>query len=270
MSKKRGKEESSKGDTLSYKDYRKALLPLHVELVKLQEWVVTRARRSASSSKDAMARARAASSRRSPSASVRASFGSSRCRSDRTGKVADVHSALPAASAGGGRGRDLRPQLVQPRRRRTRDGLLHGGAGEALPERGADRGTGDHRFRRDPAQILARGEPGGADASARGAHRRRPQDLEAVDDGSEVLQPLVRLFPGARRHVRGDRHGMAPWYVAIRRQTARAGSTSSAHLLGQIPYEAIAAQEGEAPEAASSRRAIRAPDYPFKFITEEF
>ena len=45
---------------------------------------------------------------------------------------------------------------------------------------------------RDPAhQILAGGEPGGADPSARGAHRRSAQDLETVADGPEVLQPLV-------------------------------------------------------------------------------
>ena len=38
---------------------------------------------------------------------------------------------------GGRRGRDLRPQLVQPRRGRAGDGLLHRGAGEALPGGGA-------------------------------------------------------------------------------------------------------------------------------------
>ena len=55
-------------------------------------------------------------------------------------------------------------------------------------------------------QVLAGGEPRGADAPARGAHRRRPQDLEALADGPEVLQPLVRLLARARRDVRGHRH----------------------------------------------------------------
>ena len=54
---------------------------------------------------------------------------------DRAREVADVHPALHAAPAGGRRGRDLRPQLVQPRRRRARDGLLHRGAGQAIPRR---------------------------------------------------------------------------------------------------------------------------------------
>jgi polyphosphate kinase 2 (PPK2 family) len=41
MAKTRTKGDPSvEGKTLSYKDYRKALFQLHVELVKLQEWVV--------------------------------------------------------------------------------------------------------------------------------------------------------------------------------------------------------------------------------------
>ena len=39
-------------------------------------------------------------------------------------------------------------------------------------------------------QILARGQSGGTDSPARGAHRRWPQDLEAVTHGPQVLQPL--------------------------------------------------------------------------------
>ncbi|PRY08524.1 polyphosphate kinase 2 [Paraburkholderia sp. BL25I1N1] len=41
MAKTRGKEvPSAEGNALSYKEYRKALFDLHVELVKLQQWVV--------------------------------------------------------------------------------------------------------------------------------------------------------------------------------------------------------------------------------------
>ena len=53
---------------------------------------------------------------------------------DRAREDADVPPALPPPLPGGGRGRDLRPQLVQPRRRRAGDGLLHRGAGEAFLE----------------------------------------------------------------------------------------------------------------------------------------
>ena len=58
------------------------------------------------------------------------------------------------------------------------------------------------------AEILARGQREGTDASADGAHRRWSEDLEALADGFEVLQPLVRLFPRTRRDASGDRHLM--------------------------------------------------------------
>ena len=74
-----------------------------------------------------------------------------------------------------------------------------------------------------PHQVLARGERGGADPAARRAHRRRAQDLEALADGPQVLQPLVRLLAGARRDVRGDRHRLrALVRGADGRQEARA------------------------------------------------
>ncbi len=41
-------EETSGNKKLKRKDYERELEKLHVELVKLQEWVATRARRSAS------------------------------------------------------------------------------------------------------------------------------------------------------------------------------------------------------------------------------
>ena len=50
---------------------------------------------------------------------------------DRPGKVADVYSAIHAAFSGRRRDRHLRPQLVQSRRRRTRDGILLDGAGRS-------------------------------------------------------------------------------------------------------------------------------------------
>ena len=56
---------------------------------------------------------------------------------DRAREEPDVPAALPAAHAGGRRSRDLGPQLVQPRGRRARDGLLPRGAREALPRAGA-------------------------------------------------------------------------------------------------------------------------------------
>ena len=48
------------------------------------------------------------------------------------------------------------------------------------------------------AQVLARGQPGRAGNAAKSPDRRRAQDLEALQDGSEVFRTLGRLHPGTR------------------------------------------------------------------------
>ena len=70
---------------------------------------------------------------------------------DRAREVADVYPALPRPHARRRRGADLRPQLVQPPRRRAGDGLLHRGAGAPVPRARAALRGGDRRERRaDP------------------------------------------------------------------------------------------------------------------------
>ena len=71
-------------------------------------------------------------------------------------------------------------------------------------------------------EILARSQPGRTDPPPGIAHRRRTEDLEALADGPEVLQPLVRLLAGTRRDVRGDRYGLG---AVVRRSapTTRSG-----------------------------------------------
>ena len=82
---------------------------------------------------------------------------------------------------------------------------------------------GDGRLRHHPDQVLARGRPRRADQAAGEPDRRPAQDLEALGHGPAVLQPLVRLLPGPRRHVRGrptppGRHGLS------RTPTTRSGA----------------------------------------------
>ena len=104
--------------------------------------------------------------------------------------------------------------------------------------------------------------------------------LEArIDDGRkiwklspmdlQVLQPLVRLFARARRHVRGDRHRVgAVVRGALRRQEARAAQ----HHHAPAEHDALqegAAGEGEAAQAAEGE-GYREPDYPYKLVPEKF
>ena len=118
--------------TLSSKEYEKELKKLHVELVKLQEWVEHKGLKVCIvfEGRDGAGKGgtiKAITERVSPRVFRVVALPAPTERE----KIADVHPALPAAPAGGRRGRDLRPQLVQPRRRRARDGLLHRGAGRS-------------------------------------------------------------------------------------------------------------------------------------------
>ena len=129
------RDASAPGKELSGKDYNRELKKLHVELVKLQEWVVHKGLKVCIvfEGRDGAGKGgtiKAITERVSPRVfRVVALPDADRARED-----ADVRAALPAAPAGGRRGRDLGPQLVQPRRRRAGDGLLHRGSREALPE----------------------------------------------------------------------------------------------------------------------------------------
>ena len=109
-------------------------------------------------------------------------------------------------------------------------------------------------FRDHPHQILARGERGGADPPARGEDQRSAQGLEAIADGPQVLQPLVRLFARARRHVQGHRHGLgAVACRALGRQAARSAERHLPPLEAGPVREAAARQANLAEEAEGSR-----------------
>ena len=124
MSKKSKKSKADGG--LSDKQYAKQLKKLHVELVKLQEWVRHEGVKVCIvfEGRDGAGKGgviKALTERVTPRVfRVVALPGA-----ERPGAQSDVHAALHAALPGGGRGRHLRPQLVQPRRGRAGHGL-HG------------------------------------------------------------------------------------------------------------------------------------------------
>ena len=116
-------------DKMERKEYEREMRRLHGELVALQEWVKAHGRqdlhrlrgpRHRRQGRHDQADHRAGQPPRVP--------GRRAARTDRAREVADVRPALHPALPCRRRGRDLRPQLVQPRRRRARDGLLHRGA----------------------------------------------------------------------------------------------------------------------------------------------
>src|SRR5262249_48450581 len=152
---------------------------------------------------------------------------------------------------------DLRPQLVQPRRGGARDGILQRGGGEVVPHRhaagrAADGQVGDH-----PAQVLAGGVAGRADETARGAHRRRPQALEALADGPQVVHPMGRLYSRPGRHVRGHRHRLG---ALVCRALGRQAPGAAEHHLAPSrtdPVQVAASRESEAAEAEARQARAR-------------
>ena len=91
-----------------------------------------------------------------------------------------------------------------------------------------------------------------------GADRGRPQALEAVADGPQVVQPLVRLLACPRRHVPGDRFGVgAVVRRALGRQEGASPQRDQAPALADS-VRAHTAREDQAAQAAEARRLPRA------------
>ncbi len=94
-----------------------------------------------------------------------------------------LHATLHRAAARRRRGADLRPELVQPPRRRAGDGLLQRRGGDALPPGDPAPGGADHRVGHPAAQVLPHRRREGAGAPLPPAHRRSGSPVEAVADG---------------------------------------------------------------------------------------
>ncbi len=93
------------------------------------------------------------------------------------------------------------------------------------------------------------------------------QDLETVANGPEVLQPMVRLFPGPRRHVQGDRHPLGPVACCeVRRQEARAAQCDHAPSVAD-PLRGAAIREVVLPKRQKPH-GYTDPNYPYKIVPE--
>ena len=178
---------------------------------------------------------------------------------DRAGEVADVRAALRAPPARRRRGRDLRSQLVQPRRGRARDGVLHAGADRAVPRAGARR---SRRRWSTPASCSS-------STGSRSARTEQTLRLQSrIDDPRKIwklsdmdLKSYSRWYDYAR--ARDDMFAAtdtawAPWHVVRTDDKRRGRLNLITHLLSQVPVRAAQAQEGHAPRSPEARRLRRA------------
>ena len=105
------------------------------------------------------------------------------------------------------------------------------------------------RWRHHTHQNLAGSWNGGAGQTIDGSHHRSASAMETEPDGSEVLQPLVRLFAGSRHDAQGDRQQARTLvYRAIGRQAA---SPTQLHLAYSVfdPVQEDLAQKDQASQA---------------------
>ena len=141
---------------ISKKEFEKEMEKLQVELVKLQEWVKATGAKICVmfEGRDTAGKGgviKRITERVSPRVFRVVALG----HAHGAGEIADVLPALHAPSAGSRGSGALRPQLVQPGRRRAGDGLCHPGTGGLLPEIYASGRAADHPFRHHPDQVLA-------------------------------------------------------------------------------------------------------------------
>ena len=116
------------------KQYEKEMRVLHGELVAMQEWVKATGAKVCIVFEGRDTAGKGGTIKRiTETGEPEGIPGRRPARSDRAREIPDVRPAVRAALPGRGRGRDLRPQLVQPGRGRAGDGLLHEGTEREVP-----------------------------------------------------------------------------------------------------------------------------------------
>ena len=183
-------------------------------------------------------------------------------RTDRAREVADVRPALHPALPGGRRGRHLRPQLVQPRRRRAGHGLLHRRADQAVPR--AWRRPSSRRWSTPGSCSLKYWLEVSADEQTRGC---RAASTTRARSGSCPTWTSSRTAAGtttpgpATTCSPPPTPQWAPWYVVHTDDKRRGRSTSSPTSSTRCPTNRSC--EGDhVPRAPDAGRLRRTGPYP--------
>ena len=244
------KKTAADNGKMKRKAYEKELRKLQVELCHLQDWVKDKGARIIIlfEGRDAAGKGgtiKAITERREP---ARVSGGgASGALGSR--KNADVHAALHRAIPGRGRGRHLRPQLVQSRRRRIRDGILHQGAASAFPELCPQ----IEKYIVDGGIMLIKIwlEVGKDEQERRFAARiddplrqwkLSPMDLESYGRWYDYSRARDMMLEAT-----DSKH--APWYIVRSDDKRRARLNCISHILKIDPLQEGAADEGQAAQA---------------------
>ena len=265
------KDERWESGELKRKDYEKELKRLHVELVKLQQWVVHKGLKVCIvfEGRDGAGKGgtiKAITERVSPRVFRVVALPAP---TEREKSQMYIQRYLPHLP-GGRRSRDLRPQLVQPRRRRARDGVLRP---RSRSKRFLKIVPLVERAMVDSGIILIKYW---LEVSPEEQTRR----LESrIDDGRKIwklspmdLKSYSRWYDYSR--ARDDMFAatdtaFAPWHVVRSDDKRRARLNIITHLLKQIPYKKLPREKIKLPKR-QKRGDYREPNYPYKFVKEVY
>jgi polyphosphate kinase len=89
-----------------------------------------------------------------------------------------------------------------------------------------------------------------------------PMDLKSYNRWYDYSKARDEMFAATDT-------GFAPWYVAISDDKRRARLNIITHLLGHIPYKSAPREKVKLPKRQKAR-GYREPDYPYKFVKERF
>ena len=156
---------------------------------------------------------------------------------------------------GGRRGRDLRPQLVQPRGRRAGDGLLHAGAvasGSSSRCRPSRR-----RWSTPGSSCIKYWLEVSPDEQTRRLEGRihDPRKVWKLTDMD--LKSYSRWYDYSRARdamLAATDTPWAPWYVADTDDKKRGRLNIISHLLSQVPYEPLEPRDITLPKRQAGRR----------------
>jgi polyphosphate kinase 2 (PPK2 family) len=233
---------------LGNKPYEKALRLLHVELVKLQQWVVHKGLKVCIVFEGRDGAGKGAPSRRSPSGSAPGSSGRRAARPHGAGEEPALLPALHPPSAGGGE------IVIFDRSWYNRAGVER--VMGFCSEEASDKFLAGTPWWKRPwstlasfAEVLAGGDPTRAGAAAAGSHRRWPQDLEALPMDIKSFDRWDDYTRARDAMFIATDTAWAPWFVAHSEDKKRVRLNIISHLLATSPTRRCRPSRSSCPSA---------------------
>ena len=253
------KSNPNGAEKMKGKKYVKELRKLQGELCKLQEWVKHKGLRVIIifEGRDAAGKGgtiRALTERVSPRVFRVVALPAPSDREKSQMYMQRYMQHFPAA----GRGRDFRPQLVQPRRRRVRHGLLHEGTARAFPRELAPRWRNTSWTAASSSSRSGwRSATRNRSAASRRASKTRlrqwklsPMDLPSRSKWFEYSRARDMMLEATDTKC-------APWYILRSDDKKRARLNCIRAHPGPDPLQESAAREGQAARALDEGRLRR-------------